>query len=167
MAALTMIWQMPITSPYYSAMKAPFGFPLSPDKWSVIVTDSAYREQLNPTSGTWYNINATTIPIPIGLWKVSVGGAIGISKTTTAELEVHATLSAANNSESDADFTVYCKVYTVLKMYNMIYKEKILSLAAKANYYWNTRNNSGAGIEAIVNRNDGSKLILKAVCAYL
>ena len=45
----------PVTLPNYSITKAPFGFPLSPAKWTVEVTDTSERVQASPTQDTWYN----------------------------------------------------------------------------------------------------------------
>jgi hypothetical protein len=42
-----------ITAPYYSVVKAPLGFPLNSNKWTVKVTDATIRSQLTPTANTW------------------------------------------------------------------------------------------------------------------
>ena len=37
-------------------VKSPFGFPMSPAKWTVEFTSSDTQTQSAPTNGTWYNI---------------------------------------------------------------------------------------------------------------
>ena len=45
-----------ISANYYSMVKSPFGFPMSPAKWSVEFTSSDTQTQSAPTNGTWYNM---------------------------------------------------------------------------------------------------------------
>ena len=60
-----------ITSPYYSMMKSPQGFPMSPAKWTGEFTSSDTQTQSAPTNGTCYNIGATSLNIPIGAWNLA------------------------------------------------------------------------------------------------
>jgi hypothetical protein len=90
-----------ISLPYYSMLKAPAGFPTSPIKWTVEVTDAQIRSQSSPVVGTWYNLGTILISIPIGIWWVSYAclpEAVG-----TTLISVYVSLSTANNSESDTD----------------------------------------------------------------
>ena len=93
-----------ISSPNYSYAKSPTGFPMSPVKWTVELSDNTDRSQSSPVSGTWYNINSNTITIPIGTWEVDYQIVMfGVGSVPN----VWSTLSTANNSESDVDFTVF------------------------------------------------------------
>ena len=60
-----------ITLPYYSMLKAPAGFPMSPNKWSTKVTDTTQRSQASPTDSTWYNLGSLSMAVPIGSWYLS------------------------------------------------------------------------------------------------
>jgi len=55
-----------ITDPYYSMMKAPAGFPLDLNKWTVQLIDATMKDQQNPTVQTWYNVGSLSLTIPIG-----------------------------------------------------------------------------------------------------
>jgi hypothetical protein len=159
-----------ITSPFYSPFKAPLGFPLSPAKWSVSVTDTTQRQQTTPAQNTWYNLGTTTISVPIGSWKVSYRVfAQVVSNAAQTAATCFTTLSTANNSESDADFTGGTQVGgasgTIISG-APVYVEKTLDVAAKTSYFLNTRTTL-ASMASINNRNDLSKLDLKCVCAYL
>ncbi len=74
------------------------------------------------------------------------------------------TLSTTNNSESDPDFTTYAAGYGYASVLNT--KNKILTLTSKTTYYMNASNNT-ATVDGIWFRNDFSKMIIRAVCAYL
>lgn len=61
-----------ITAPHYSTQKAPFGFPMGEDTWSVVMTDNAVRTQATTTIGTISTFtNLPSLSVGIGLWVVS------------------------------------------------------------------------------------------------
>ena len=60
-----------ITEVQYSPHKAPFGFPLNPDKWTVTLIDTDRRQQEDPSADVWYNPDGISITVPIGLWNIS------------------------------------------------------------------------------------------------
>ena len=55
----------------------------------------------------WYNVGSNQLSIPIGSWNVGATGWMRAYKASATEVQVFATLSNANNSESDKDFTIY------------------------------------------------------------
>lgn len=158
-----------ISANYYSTQKAPLGFPLIPSKWTVTLTDTTQRTQAAPASGTWYNLGSVSISIPIGTWRVSYQITGQSSDTNSAAAEIYITLSTANNTESDSQFTTYLYNSFGTTVANSIvpaYKIKELTLAAKTTYFANTRTTT-ANIDNIYNRNDVSRLIITAECPYL
>jgi ribonucleoside-diphosphate reductase alpha chain len=52
-------------------MRTPYGFPMSPVKWTEEYTETTTTAQNTPGDGTWYNINTATKSVPIGAWKVN------------------------------------------------------------------------------------------------
>lgn len=160
-----------ISSPYYSLMKSPAGFPLDPTKWTVEVTDSTPRSISTPTQNAWGNISQLNITIPIGIWNVSYQVMIGINEGSNADQSIHATLSTANNSESDNDFRtgLYKRNTgaTANYIWGSVSKQKVLTIASKTIYYFNIMT-SDVDIDTIFANPDGAqKGIVKAVCAYL
>lgn len=160
-----------ITSPYFSTQKAPQGFPLDPTKWTVEATDTSTRTQSSPTQNTWYNLTGASISVPIGCWRVSYLTALQPYREGVTQVSGQSTLSTANNSESDVDFSSYVGANgasgTIWAVDN-VYKEKFLTLAAKATYYLNIRfTASTGGTWQISTQNSLSKMIIRAVCAYL
>lgn len=160
-----------ISTPAFSSQKAPFGFPLDPTKWTVNVTDTSSRSQASPGAGTWYNPGSVAINIPIGVWDVRWQANIEESRTGSASaLEVYATLSTANNSQSDSDFTAYSRLDTTSTTAPALFapasRKKTIVLSSNTPYYLNLMTNVTANA-TIYFRNDISPANISAVCAYL
>ena len=156
-----------ITNPYYSTQKAPFGFPLSPAKWTVEVTETNQNTQTSPTNGTWYNLGSISINIPIGVWRTYYKAMIATDAPSGFEISVWSTLSTANNSESDDKWTsiIYQEgdAATAVSVYN----ENFLSLAAKDTYYLNSKTTSYDSVSYIRFYGNLGTTVIRAVCAYL
>lgn len=155
-----------ITSPYYSMVKAPFGFPVDPAKWTVEVTDTTQRSQASPTAGTWYNLGSLSITIPIGMWYTSYH-VLMEGDRTAAYVFLYTTLSTANNSESDNAWRCHGGAGASIGDFgNTASQARVLSLASKTVYYLNSSVGTSS-MSTLYNRNDIGKAILTATCAYL
>lgn len=156
-----------ISSPNYSVSRAPYGFPLDPTKWTVEVTDTTVRTQSSPTQNAWYNLGSVSISIPIGVWRTIYRVALGLTEGVATMIEVRATLSTANNTESDSDFTTMTRTGIASRdIFTSVTTEKSLAIAAKTSYYLNSMTNV-ASIDTLFNDNAKSKAIIRAICAYL
>jgi hypothetical protein len=152
-----------ISANYYSTVKAPFGFPLSPIKWTVTVTDVTNRTQSSPVLGTWYNLGAVSIGIPIGIWNIVYFVSIYIG-AGAGQFSVEVTLSTTNASESDTQFTSFAKLINDTGV--SLTRSQIISLGSKTSYYLNTATQSAA-ITTMYNTNSGPQLAIRAECVYL
>jgi hypothetical protein len=150
-----------ISANYMSPVKAPFGFPMDPTKWRVLTTDTSDQSQASPTQDAWYNPGSISIAIPTGAWHVSYQASAYAASTTA---RVQTTLSTANNSESDADFSCFAGGPT--NVFEQVSRRKILVLTSATTYYLNIRT-SQSSASAIQFSNSVSKLLLAAECAYL
>lgn len=156
-----------ITNNFISGAKAPAGFPLNPDKWTAEITDITQRNQLTPSANTWYNIQSFSIDIPIGIWDVEYSVALHPYDTgANAQWGGKSTLSTANNSESDVDFTTYSLWSDSSNQVGMHQRRKILNLAAKTTYYFNHLVEQ-ANLDGLYLDNHNSKMIIRTICAYL
>jgi len=160
----------PISAFHYSSYKSPIGFPMNPTKWTVESVNTGSTNQNSPSASTWYNPGSINIVIPIGLWKVSYKVTLGSNKSGGTVLDLSATLSTANNSVSDVDFTteIY-ESHTAGELNYFIipvFVEKYLELAAKSTRYLNCKTRQSS-VTQIGFRGDMGKTILRAVCAYL
>lgn len=162
-----------ITSPYYSHHRSPFGFPMSRNKWRVTYSNTADATQASPASGTWYNAGSQSVSLPIGQWRIYWEGVVGMSVTTTGTAQnmgVRATLSTANNSESDADFTASFTITAPNTLSNSagrqtVHREKILDLASKTTYYLNVQ--TVQSLSSIGFFGSVITTVVIAECAYL
>lgn len=152
----------------YSHMKAPIGFPLDPTKWTVQTTNTATTTQSSPTQNVWYNINSINIIIPIGLWNAGYECSSRPIYNSNAPNQ-YTTLSTANNSESDSEFTSRLEIGgTAANLNALVGRYKILSLAAKTTYYLNHKtDNSTQTSLSVTSTSPFPRTVVKAVCAYL
>jgi hypothetical protein len=159
-----------ISSPCYSPTKAPYGFPTSPSKWTVSLTDTGNRSQAAPVAFTYYNINSHSISIPIGHWRVyfEVTGEVMYAAAAAIQVSIMFTLSNTNNSVSDSELLDYfTAIYPIVTAAARItfHKEKLLTLTSKVTYYLNMSANVAA--TSISERGDMSPTHIRAVSAYL
>lgn len=159
-----------VTNVCYSKDKSPYGFPVDPSKWSVIVTDTTERSQVT-VGTTIYNIGGISISIPIGLWNVKIKGLfqIGDGAGTANAKYMTISLSTANNTilPNNAIGIAGADI-----KFNRLYSEKTidnLSLSSRTLYYLNARDDAGDGntIYFLNGSAGGLTLYIIAVCAYL
>lgn len=158
-----------ISDNYYSGQKAPFGFPLDPSKWTVTASDTTNRTQSSPSSGTWYNLGSLSIVIPIGIWRVYYEAAVDPVYTSSTVANQYTTLSNANNTESDTEFTSFGQIQGAsgtMASYFQQRRDKTLVLAAKTTYYLNHKQDAGSQTSLNM-RGDVAPVKLRAICAYL
>lgn len=156
----------------YSLMKAPLGFPLSPDKWSVETTDTQERVQNTPAVNTWYNNGSKNIILPIGEWDVSYQCLVGTHGVPVGYGRCLATLSTGNNTESDAELTAgvrWTRVSTDTDQnYGYLSRQKNIAVASKTTMYMNQRiTEAVSNPNNILFENHVCPLVIRAVCAYL
>lgn len=161
-----------ISAFYYSTARAPAGFPMSPVKWTVKTTNGSNVSQASPTNTTWYNPGTVTIAIPIGVWNVNYCANIyTYDASGTGVGDVQSTLSTANNSESDGEFTCYGAIRMTTSGLTLntqaVSKSKQLTLAAKATYYLNVRVVNITNIDNVGLDGSNGTTTIHAVCAYL
>ena len=147
----------------YSSQKAPLGFPLSPNKWTVEVTDNVARLQNSPTASQWYNLGGS-IEVPIGSWRPSFQV---IQTNQTANKSIRTTLSNASNSEltvMNSCGNYYPPVGSCQSYVNRVLQ--IITLTTKATYYLNAMTLS-ASSGALYFYNNESPSIIRFECAYL
>ena len=161
-----------ITSPNYSHVKSPLGFPMDATLWQVVIEDTASdRTQNTPTQNTWYNLNTNLINVPIGSW--NLGYSVIISSTSAAaqtQTNVWSTLSTTNNSASDAYFNAAAAslgASSTLTTIGAMYRSKKITVAAKTPYYFNIRTNLTNQASITEYNNAIAPLHLVAECAYL
>jgi hypothetical protein len=155
-----------ISANYYSPVKAPFGFPTSPAKWTVTLTDTTQRTQASPVDNTFYNLGTLSLSIPIGLWDLSYQVVAQVSRGSANNNYGLVALSTANNSISDTGLKCSFASASTTVIRAQLNRQKLLSLAAKTTYYMimASEANSAGNIYFM---NDAVPLLVSCVCAYL
>jgi hypothetical protein len=153
----------------YSTQSAPYLFPRSKRKWVLEHLNVNNASQGSPVAGTWYNNTGLQLTVPIGEWEVSYMGAFESFKTTTTSISGSATLSTANNSESDTDLTITNESDGAsgnIALFTPVSMRKYLSFAAATPMYLNAKTgvSSATGVGF---RGDSQKTIIRAENAYL
>lgn len=153
-----------------AVVKAPFGFPLNPLKWTVLVTDTTLRIQNSPTNGTWYNIGTVKITVPIGSWNLKYRGDMQPAKGSSSSFDMRTSLSTSASSESDSRFTSFIALSYVSAVGSDIIMpfdcEAIVNPTSKTDYFAIMKTTTGS-MTAIHLRNDLDPMSIRAVCAYL
>ena len=165
-----------ISSPCYSYLKSPVGFPMSPAKWTVKVTDANDKQITTPTLNTWYggaNAFSTggniTISVPIGVWRIGWSAYQYVLDTSATITTMEATLSSSNNSESDEELTASIGgngASSTMTVRQTTRAETIVTLAAKTTYYLLLRTET-TGMTDLNLAGTNRASIITAECVYL
>jgi len=151
-----------VTAPYYSMLKAPFGFPLEPTKWTVQGGTSS--SQTTPTVNTWYNVGGSVV-MPIGAWKVDFMYQPNTKTSGSGQTDMFITLSTANNTVGIAPWNneVYVNPHQAENYGYPSMRTGFLSLSTKTTYYANAKWQWG-GVTTYIGLRF---VVIRAVCAYL
>lgn len=154
-----------ITDAYYSIVRAPYGFPMDPDKWSLTLSSTSNLLQSSPVQNTWYNLGSLNIQIPIGVWDVDYSlyqrgyrGTSGLCKTQTS-------LSTSTSSgNTDLLTVVYGNPMNDIGL--AVYTKQRINLSSSTTYYLITRTDV-TGMGDIGYDGSTQKIKVSAVCSYL
>jgi hypothetical protein len=161
-----------ITSPYYSPVKSPYGFPTDPAKWTVRVVSSTEIIRNSPTNDVWYNIGSGTIlsiSVPIGVWELRYQTTLDASKASTTQIDMFATLSTGTSSEIDNELTSVSFITGAtgaIRIIDSKARQKKITITDKTTYNLLGKT-STASITYIDFRGDLNKTIIEAVCLLL
>lgn len=157
----------PISDAFYSIVKAPYGFPLNPNKWSISVTNSSDIEKINPTINVWYD-SGISIDIPIGLWRIYYKAAIAPFSSSSGNIVQRVSIGTATSGDVISDFTDRVFSEPSKGAGITITVENLKEISTKTKYYllYGTTNVSVTPILRILG-GSVTPTILKAVCAYL
>ncbi|MEI6105337.1 MAG: hypothetical protein WCP70_15495 [Methanothrix sp.] len=161
-----------IIEQYFSATKAPYGFPMDPNIWSVIVTNTSAMETNSPSGGTIYNTGVYA-DLPIGVWRVSYIAMLQAGRFDNSSwTNEFVSLSTSNSSVSDATMNIKVGGFFpndtsgIFLSHSVNSPEKTIALTSKTRYYliyWT----DVPGVTVICIYGNQATTVIKAVCAYL
>lgn len=157
-----------ISNSYYSMLKAPFGFPLNPDKWSVTKTSNVRTLLTTVVVGTVYNLASLKISVPIGLFNFIATGCCFITHTANNSADFIISLSTSATSISNSGNNVFIASLVSSGAVASININKLITNTAKVDYYLvETVTYATTTVSSLDLRGENQTVILKAVCDYL
>ena len=157
-----------ITLPYYSMLKAPAGFPMSPNKWSTKLTDTTQRSQASPTDSTWYNLGSLSMVVPIGSWYLSLKiYAASNTANTPGYHVIYIALSTSTSSVTNSTLWTQAVVLNPTTISWEVEIKDVVDLTAKTSYYPIMERLSDGSGGHIYFYNDINAMVITALCAYL
>lgn len=160
----------PITEFKYSGIKAPYGFPLDPAKWTVEAIYTTDVTVSSPSSGSYNNLSMT-VSLGIGVWNTHYAVQIDATRASQLVAVAAATLSTTTSTQTDPDFTTFmgnanATDYATRAIGRLISVVKPITVASTTTYYL-LAYASGGGYSSIVADNDTLRGYIRAVSAYL
>jgi len=165
--ALHLLQNSAITNNYYSTHKAPLGFPVDEDSWSVKVSSSISQDATsNSVSGTVYNVPSLDFVMPIGEYKVKyLVNARVYNLNAPADLKT--SFSTSSSSATNTELSTQLSMSAVTSGQIIMSQNNYFPIknTAKTTWYvvmWASLTGCGFGI-----RGDLLTCFIKATCAYL
>jgi hypothetical protein len=170
--ALYLMANSDITVNYYSTQKAPQGFPLDPDKWSVKVVDTTDRSETTTNSNVFVNLGGSSgqLSVPIGLWTLSWYAVSGAAFTTPTYVHIKAAMSTSSDTANDTELMASFSFIPPTANSDIripMGKTKAVSLSSKTLYYLIICRSGAQAVTNINFYNSSSPSIMRAICAYL
>jgi hypothetical protein len=154
-----------ISNAFYSMLKAPYGFPMDPAKWTLKYEATVVTSITNPVSDQWYNL--ATLNLPIGLWDVTYNAVIATTAKGTAPNRCYITIGQTSASQGSAGcMTGMNTGATAGISLAPATNNKIFNLASAGAIYLTFMTNQSATYMIDVYAN-GIVTTIRAVCGYL
>lgn len=155
---------MTLSSPYYSGIKVPFGFPAQVDKWRIQSLILSSFSQGSPAALTWYNLASWQLTVPTGAWKLEYTAQLSAAAANGNGPAVFATLGTSSSTATDlaAQRGIQIGVANIACQASVQYDNEV-TLTSATPYYILTGLVNGAG-------NTSFGIVvgqLTADCAYL
>lgn len=158
-----------ITNVFFSAAKAPFGFPAGKDSWTERIT-FAVNETGGLTLNTlnWENPTGHSLAFPRGEWEayyhIIFQFTLGAGEVAQ---NMSATLSTTNNSESDLNHTSKYQDSASTNNQFPFTKRFPVTLASKTTHFLNLQTTTNTNNTTKAARGDNGETIIEIVSAYI
>lgn len=139
----------------YATVKMPYGFPGQRGKWIILSLVRSQWVQNPATTDVWYNVGSHQLVVPIGDWNLGYNNS-PIMAASTVDIFL-ATLSTANNSESDTEFTVESYAGVSGAAFGApINRFRHRNMSTATIYYLNLKHHNGTGSIYLYNADTGA-----------
>jgi len=152
-----------ITDVMISSAKSPEGFPMAKSKWKQETNAASLVSLATPGAATWVNIGSLSIDVAAGNWEGEYFSSVyGNDSSGTSNKEVFATLSKANNTEDDVDWTSPGRSNALEDGGFPLTRRKEIEISSDDTYYLNEKSTVNVAFLII---NAGT--IIRLYCAYI
>jgi hypothetical protein len=152
----------------YSGVKAPFGMPVTRNRWRISSQYTVRSTKASPVSGTTYNLGGEQITIPVGEWVVGYEATeyvISGAGTNSVRIDLNVTTATYTSTSDFASTPAYANTSTEIA--GQAKKENELSLASQTIYYLNARCEFTGATNALSLLHDFNKGVIYAIPAHL
>ena len=165
---------MTLTSPYYSNMKAPYGFPVSKAKWNIIVPVFSTINASGTVASTTYNPGGLGINVPSGSWKLGYNIFYAVTPNAAipdmyAGLQTSSSAFVAGEQDMTNRLITQGAATSNFTGFNAI-NHKFIELSVATPFYALVRNGSNMSSNQIRGNNSTTipeTTYLYAECAYI
>lgn len=147
-----------VTSPSYSNVSTPFGFPRAASNWTV--SNDGAGSNGGSTNGTWYNIGRS-LALGVGEWNVNWEVQIE-GQAPSVTLSVFSTISTGSSTESDGSMTKRHFLANSGTVYLVRSVNRTYTMASATTLYFNMKTDQNATV-----RGTQSDTRCSAVSVYL
>jgi hypothetical protein len=160
----------PITAVFFSKMKSPEGFPTSPAKWTITVSQAGQYTKGDGSDNTWYEVSTDfRTTLPIGDWEGDAKGelyAVGAGESTAWAIVA---FSDANNSKSGGygEYTTSASAIGATSVYSGTGINIPLRVVTTAKTVFYLVWNRVIGTSMSINRDSAVPTVIKLTSAYL
>lgn len=157
---------------YFGLPKQPgLGMPILDSVWTLQTTDANACTKTSPTTSVWYggtglSPTGPSLDFPIGAWNFEFGGRVSLTLPSASNAGARLTLSSANNSESNADYTFNAAFSSIVSIGVPCFKTGYIKVTSKTTHYLNVLTGS-ASASSIVLQGNTMKSVIRIVLAYL
>lgn len=154
-----------VSTVVYSSNKVPYNFPAQRGKWVLESLHRTSQNQGSPVSGTWYNVGLWQFTAPIGEWIAGYSSDTYGTRASGSN-SIYSTLSTANNTESDKNFTGQVNVNPSTDAAGMVTIFNPLTVTTQTVYYKNMKTDA-SGMSSIFELADRAAAYIRFENAYL
>lgn len=126
----------PITSPVYSPLDIPLGFPKSQKSWMLEYTTSTRQSQASPTANVVYQLGGSLL-VSRGTWAVEYSVNLYTALGSVGPNQAMCGLSTANNTIPSDELKASYYGVNILELAGDFFQRKIVDLSADTTFYLN------------------------------
>jgi len=155
-----------ISTPFYTSLFAPLGFPMDPNLFTLEVSPSANVVQGSPTALAWYN--AALLAVGVGRYVCDYEATHWIVKGSAPVVWGFITLSTTNNGITDPKMGSMTYA-SATELMNTGKRQRVYNFTSPTTLYLNHAVNQASVTQTAIYTSDAAntRSVVRARCAYI